>query len=289
MAHVALPQRRRRRPPGPPAPPSTAGSRRSRIPQLTALVTEALARNTDLAVAATRVEQARLHAKLAGAQLWPSVDLLARGGGKMSGDGSGLQGGVISASWELDLWARVRSGRAAAAASAAGAAGRLRVCPPGAGGHRRPQLAAAHRGGPATPGRHRDRAGVRRTDPPGGHAPDGGRRHRPGSGGRPGGRGHVSRPATAARTGAGAGGPVAGDPDRPLSGGRADRGDDPAHAARGGPGRAAVGTAGAPARRGGGRAARGGGVSSHPGSQGRAPAAHRADGRRQRGLAASCL
>ena len=90
-------------------------------PQLTALVTEALARNTDLAVAATRVEQARLHAKLAGAQLWPSVDLLARGGGKMSGDGSGLQGGVISASWELDLWARVRSGRAAAAASAASA------------------------------------------------------------------------------------------------------------------------------------------------------------------------
>ena len=32
-----------------------------------------------------------LHAKLAGAKLYPSVDLLARGGGKLSGDGSGLR------------------------------------------------------------------------------------------------------------------------------------------------------------------------------------------------------
>ena len=60
-----------------------------------------------------------LSAKLAGAKLWPSVDVLARGGGKMSGDGSGLQGGVLSVNWELDLWGRVRSGRAAAAADAA--------------------------------------------------------------------------------------------------------------------------------------------------------------------------
>ena len=89
--------------------------------QLTALVADALAHNADLRVGASRVEQARLHARLAGAQLGPSVDLLARGGGKMSGDGSGLQGGVLTASWELDLWARVRAGRAAAAASAAGA------------------------------------------------------------------------------------------------------------------------------------------------------------------------
>ncbi len=90
-------------------------------PQLTALVNEAIAHNADLRVGATRVEQARLYARLAGAQLAPSVDFLARGGGKLSGDGSGLQGGVLSASWELDLWARVRSGRAAAVASAAGA------------------------------------------------------------------------------------------------------------------------------------------------------------------------
>ena len=83
-------------------------------PQLTAAVQEAIAHNADLRIAAARVEQALLYAKLAGAKLWPSADLLARGGGKMSGDGSGLQGVVLSMSWELDLWGRVRYGRAAA-------------------------------------------------------------------------------------------------------------------------------------------------------------------------------
>jgi outer membrane protein, multidrug efflux system len=89
--------------------------------QLAAAVTEALAHNADLRVGAARVEQAQLHAKLAGAKLYPSVDLLARGGGKMSGDGSGIQGGVLSATWELDLWGRVRYGRAASAAQAGSA------------------------------------------------------------------------------------------------------------------------------------------------------------------------
>ena len=86
---------------------------------LTAAVNEAIAHNADLRVGATRVEQALLHAKLAGAKLWPSVDLLARGGGKLSGDGSGIQGGVLSANWELDLWGRVRYGRAASVFQAA--------------------------------------------------------------------------------------------------------------------------------------------------------------------------
>ena len=89
--------------------------------QLTAAVAEAIAHNADLRVGATRVEQARLHAKLAGAKLYPSADLLARGGGKLSGDGSGLQGGVLSVAWEVDLWGRVRYGRAASAAEAASA------------------------------------------------------------------------------------------------------------------------------------------------------------------------
>jgi outer membrane protein, multidrug efflux system len=88
---------------------------------LTAAVIEAIAHNADLRVAAARVEQAALLARLAGAKLYPSVDLLARGGGKMSGDNSGLQGGVLSVTWELDLWGRVRYGRAAAAADAASA------------------------------------------------------------------------------------------------------------------------------------------------------------------------
>ena len=86
--------------------------------QLSAAVTEALAHNADLRIAAARVEQAVLYARLAGARLYPSVDVLARGGGKMSGDNSGLQGGVLTVSWELDIWGRVRYGRAAAAADA---------------------------------------------------------------------------------------------------------------------------------------------------------------------------
>ena len=86
--------------------------------QLTAAVTEAIANNADLSLAAARVEQAMLYARLAGAKLYPSVDLLAKGGGKMSGDGSGIKGAVLTLSWELDLWGRVRYGRAAATADA---------------------------------------------------------------------------------------------------------------------------------------------------------------------------
>ena len=82
---------------------------------LDALVGEALTYNADLQVAASRVEQAAAYAKAAGAAIYPAVNLLARGGGDLSGDNSGLQGGLVSASWELDLWGRVRAGRAAAA------------------------------------------------------------------------------------------------------------------------------------------------------------------------------
>ena len=86
--------------------------------QLASAVAEAIAHNVDLKAGAARVEQAQLYAKLAGAKLYPSVDLLARGGGKLSGDQSGLQGAVLTANWEIDLWGRVRYGRAAAAADA---------------------------------------------------------------------------------------------------------------------------------------------------------------------------
>jgi NodT family efflux transporter outer membrane factor (OMF) lipoprotein len=87
--------------------------------QLTAAVVEAIANNPDLLVSASRVETAMLYAKQAGAKLYPSVDLLARGGGKLSGDNSGLSGVLVTANWELDLWGRVRYGRAAASADAA--------------------------------------------------------------------------------------------------------------------------------------------------------------------------
>ena len=87
--------------------------------QLSAAVAEAIAHNADLRVGAARVDEALLHAKLAGARLYPSVDVLARGGGKMSGDNSGLTGAALTVGWELDLWGRVRYGRAAARAHSA--------------------------------------------------------------------------------------------------------------------------------------------------------------------------
>jgi len=88
---------------------------------LTAAVVEAIASNPDMAVGAARVEQAQLYAKLAGAKLYPSVDVFAKGGAK-GGDASALQGAWLQMSWELDLWGRVRYGRAAAAADAMSAA-----------------------------------------------------------------------------------------------------------------------------------------------------------------------
>jgi len=91
-------------------------------PQLEALVRETLASNPDLRVAAARVEQAQGYVKSAGATLYPQVSVLARGGGALSGDSSGLEGAGIFANWELDLWGRVRAGRASASEQYASAA-----------------------------------------------------------------------------------------------------------------------------------------------------------------------
>ena len=78
-------------------------------PVLDALVREAIEYNSDLRIAAARVDVAAGYVKLAGATLYPQVNALARGGGKMSGDSSGLSGGAVTATWELDPWGRVRS------------------------------------------------------------------------------------------------------------------------------------------------------------------------------------
>ena len=85
-------------------------------PRLEALVTEAMANNLDLRVAAARVQVASEYVKLADATLYPQVNVLARGGGKMGGDATGLQGVGLFADWELDLWGRLRAERAATAA-----------------------------------------------------------------------------------------------------------------------------------------------------------------------------
>ena len=86
-------------------------------PRLDALVTEALANNLDLRVAAARVRVASEYVSLADSTLYPQVNLLARGGGKMGGDATGLEGVGLFADWELDLWGRLRAERAATDAS----------------------------------------------------------------------------------------------------------------------------------------------------------------------------
>ncbi len=85
--------------------------------RLQVLVKEAMAYNPDLRVAATQVEVASEYIRLADSTLYPQVNLLARGGGTMGGDSTGIQGVGLYADWELDLWGRVRSERAAATAS----------------------------------------------------------------------------------------------------------------------------------------------------------------------------
>ena len=84
-------------------------------PRLSALVAEALLYNTDLQVGATRVEQAVAALKIAGASLAPAVDVLGRGARKVAGGGTtDVTGVIVSASWELDVWGRIRYGQRAA-------------------------------------------------------------------------------------------------------------------------------------------------------------------------------
>ena len=92
-------------------------------PQLNALVFEAMTNNPDLRVAGTRVEQAAQYVELAKAALRPAVNLAGTGGFKMGGGdlGSALQGILLGASWEPDLWGRMRYDRNAAQAQYASA------------------------------------------------------------------------------------------------------------------------------------------------------------------------
>ncbi len=82
-------------------------------PALSALVSESLLYNADLQVTAARVEQATGYVKVASGALWPSVGVAGLTGGKSGGAG-GLDGIWLNASLELDIWGRIRYGRAAA-------------------------------------------------------------------------------------------------------------------------------------------------------------------------------
>ena len=88
--------------------------------QLDALVAEALAHNPDLRVAASRLDRAAAYVGVARAALYPQVGVKGRGSLKLGADlESGLNGIVLGASWELDLWGRVRYERDAALESLA--------------------------------------------------------------------------------------------------------------------------------------------------------------------------
>jgi NodT family efflux transporter outer membrane factor (OMF) lipoprotein len=86
-------------------------------PALEALVAEAMKYNYDLKIAAARVEAAEANARVAGATVYPQLGVRARGGTKLSGDESGLNGVGLFASWELDLWGRVRAQAASGTAA----------------------------------------------------------------------------------------------------------------------------------------------------------------------------
>ncbi|MGI9293927.1 MAG: efflux transporter outer membrane subunit [Pseudomonadales bacterium] len=91
-------------------------------PVLVELVIEAQANNRDLAAAVANVDRAWALARQAGAALRPNVDVTAGAVRTGSLESSRLASTNLSlgaqASWELDVWGRLRSGQRAAVASA---------------------------------------------------------------------------------------------------------------------------------------------------------------------------
>src|SRR5207247_6046418 len=98
-------------------------------PNLKALIQEALARNYDVAIAAARVQEARASLSVARSDLYPSLDYGASvSRSKISPGIAGSPGGpalrasnfysaTMSASWELDIWGRIRRSNEAARAT----------------------------------------------------------------------------------------------------------------------------------------------------------------------------
>lgn len=93
--------------------------------ELSSLMAAALEGSPDLAIATERVRQAEAQARIAGASLFPSINLgastsrqqsRASAGGEATRDASGL---TLSASYELDFWGRNAAGARAADASLA--------------------------------------------------------------------------------------------------------------------------------------------------------------------------
>jgi outer membrane protein, multidrug efflux system len=95
-------------------------------PELASLVAEALAGSPDLAIAIERVNQAEAQVRVAGASLFPQLNLGGDASGRRSGSTVGKTAAVtdsganigLTASYELDLWGKNRAGVRAAQSSA---------------------------------------------------------------------------------------------------------------------------------------------------------------------------
>ena len=89
-------------------------------PGLDAVVAEAIQNNLDLIQAASKVEVARQNVVIVGAQLKPQVGaVLAAAGTHDTSQSSTFasEGAYLGASWEIDVWGRMRAQRAAAGAN----------------------------------------------------------------------------------------------------------------------------------------------------------------------------
>lgn len=81
-------------------------------PELDSIVAEAVRHNVDLRISSARIEQASGYVKASQAALRPAVSLLGRSSTKMGDDlNSGLSGALFSASWEIDIWGKLRNAR----------------------------------------------------------------------------------------------------------------------------------------------------------------------------------
>lgn len=84
-------------------------------PHLDRLVSKALAGNLSLRVAWDRLDQARAVMRKAGAALYPKLDAGGAVSGTLSSGGHSVSGTLeLAASYEVDLWGRVRATRSAA-------------------------------------------------------------------------------------------------------------------------------------------------------------------------------
>ncbi|WP_067150347.1 efflux transporter outer membrane subunit [Pseudotamlana agarivorans] len=89
-------------------------------PVLDTLVKEALHYNPDLRISSARIEEAIGHVEVAQAALRPALSIFGRETTKLGGNlGGGLNGAIFEASWEIDIWGKLRNARNAEQANLA--------------------------------------------------------------------------------------------------------------------------------------------------------------------------